>query len=221
MYVRILLSFHPTRHVFLLLFPSAGVPSSLLSTPLLDLWPTDEEGRRVSCDLRRKRKKSFSLRLRGSITNTQGRSNNGPKGERREMYLGFTEKPSFCITKCYVLFLSPFSAWLMRPPPTFCGAAPSSCLGRRGTLAASSAGRPRRTPGWPRGPANSKFRLHATDWLENLNLIILNFNFDAYNDLAFDVLLFFSPALALRPPAPRPAAAAAGAMCCCGCGETF
>ena len=156
-YVRILLSFHHTRHVFLLLFPSAGVPSSLLSTPLLDLWPTDEEGRRGESHVISDEggKKSFSLRLWGSITNTQGRSNNGPKGGEEGNALGFHRKSFIFYYK--MLFLSPFFAWLMRPPPTFCGAAPSSYLGRRGTLAASFADRPRRTPGWHRGPANSNF----------------------------------------------------------------
>ena len=105
-YVRILLSFHPTRHVFLLLFPSAGVPSSLLSTPLLDLWPTDEEGRRGESHVisdEEGKKASLSASEGVSRTLKEG-ATMGPRGKRREMSLGFTEKPSFFITKCYVLF---------------------------------------------------------------------------------------------------------------------
>ncbi len=126
----------------------------------------------------------------------------GPRGRKGTCPWVSQKNLLFLLQNAMCYFLSPFSAWLMRPPPTFCGAAPSSCLGRRGTPAASSAGRPRRTPGWHRGPANSKFRLHATDWRVNLNLIILILNFDAYNDLTLDALFIFLACFGIAAACP-------------------
>ena len=51
-------------------------------------------------------------------------------------------------------------------------------------------------------PCKFEFRLHATDWHVNVNIIIFNLNFDAYNDLTFDALFIFLACFGIAAACP-------------------